>query len=63
MLRVTIEPQKMRTSRAPARAKRRDVTGPSPATIAPPRLAVYAGTSPQVGPSQTAARRLSTKGG
>jgi len=63
MLSVTIDPQKISTSRAPARAKRSDVRGGRPATRAPARLAVYAGTSPHVGPSHTAERRLRTNGG
>ena len=39
MLSVTIEPQKMSISRAPARAKRRAVSGPIPPTRAPARFA------------------------
>ena len=63
MLSVTIEPQKIRISSAPASAKSSAVVGRSPLTSAPARLAVYAGTRPQVGPIQIAASRLSTKGG
>ena len=39
MLSVTMEPQKMRTSSAPARAKSSATAGSSPATRAPARLA------------------------
>ena len=63
MLSVTIEPQKIRISNAPASANSTAVQGRSPLTRAPARLAVYAGTRPQVGPIQTAASRLSTKAG
>ena len=63
MLSVTIEPQKISTSSAPASAKSSAVQGLRPPTRAPARLAAYAGTRPQVGPSQTAARRLRTNGG
>ena len=63
MLSVTIEPQKMSTSRAPAKAKSSAVSGESPPVRPLARFAEYAGTSPQVGPSQTAASRPRTNGG